>query len=198
MELKKQIRLSNKDSQCFARDGQSYHYKVLGLVDSLCLHEKPIFACISHMEMGPIIRKLTFSLYYGPRTSYLSSDDVKEVSVLYDSYETLSQCLADAANKMLKSETCTISVSKHDDHVCEGVEKSSFLVLEYSHCRFSMKVSVNHICVFTCNVAKTLGFDQAILQSFSVAERKDKQDEALISACKKPIKFEGTYLGKKR
>ena len=196
MELKKEIKLDNRDSKCFSKEEHSYHYHLPGLSDTLRLHEKPVFARMSHIDMAAIACELTFSMYYGPGKSFIPNEEVKEFAISYGSYESLAEIVCEKANNMVKSETCSISVSDHGDHQCDGAEKSSFLELMYLEDKFVMKIPTNHICVLTCNVARIMGFENAILQSYSVAERKEENNESLVANCKKPIKLEGVNRGK--
>ena len=194
MELIKQLRLSTSDSKCYHQSSNNFHFNLNGALSDLSIGEKRIFTRLRHMSLPKITRKITLSLYYGPRVTYMKDADVKKTTITYTSFDELCIRFMHAANCLIKSDSCTYTTSDHSEHICDGVKESDLLRLQYESDVFKLTNGPGFITVLTCNFLKLMNFSSYILESFSAHEIDAIGAAEAIETCLKPIKLEGRIL----
>ena len=88
METVKDIRISSKDQICYIKDSSSFHMNLTGLNIPASEKEK-LYVKISNVRVPTVEKNISFSMYFGIDTKFLSNELVKECDVVYTSFDDL-------------------------------------------------------------------------------------------------------------
>ena len=194
MELIRILQLSTADSKGYLRSSNNFHFNLNGCLSDLRGAIVPIFVKLRSFSLPVIFRKITISIYYGPRVSLINDIDVARITIKYSSFEELCMRLMHAANCQLKSTSCSYTFSDHSTHICEGVDDGHLLRVQYENCVFRITNGPGLITILTCNILRLMNFDDYILKSFSAHEIEESGEATILKTCSKPIMLDGRIL----
>ena len=191
MEILTEIRIDARTAMCALEADSIFHLNLHGYEQFV---GRKVFARVKDVVFPTLEKNLTFSMYCGTkRRELLDEKDVKQLSIEYHSIKELCMKLNFEAQCFIVSKNCKNMTTNHRNHVCDDLD-ISVDIFQAVNDVVRIILPENHALVITANVAVRLGFDDVVLGSYSLNERKGKSKEQLLSNLSKPIKFEGKFF----
>ena len=191
MEILTEIRIDARTAMCALETDSIFHLNLHGYEQFV---GKKVFARVKDLVFPKLNKNINFSMYCGKkRRELLDETDVKQLSIDYQSIEELCMKLNFEAQCLIESKTCKNTTSDHVKHVCDDLNITDNIFSVVNNV-VTIKLPENCALVVTTNVAVLLGFDDIVIGSYSLNEKRGKSKGQLLSNVTKPIKFVGKFF----
>ena len=163
-----EVRFSTNSKNCHDMGGGKFQ---------LCL-KTVTFKPISNMKIGikdlhvPLQRKtVTFKLFYGLFYERLDPLNIKEISIIYKSYEELAFKVQFWINSMVKEKNavCMNFTTSHSKHLCPKNGYSDIMektTLTYCYDKFILKKASDYVLYLSSNIVNIFNFTCSTANAF--------------------------------